>query len=260
MALWVVALVALAASALTFYSGFGLGTLLLPAMAAFMPVEAAVAGTAIVHMANNATKGILLLWRADWSVAWRFGLPAIVAAWIGARVLVAVGAMPQIGTWSAAGHTFGVTPIKLVVGALLASFAILEVVPLLDRLRYSPAWLPIGGLLSGFFGGLSGFQGAFRSAVLVKAGLPKEAFLGTGVAIALAVDATRLAGYLWPPPAGLLAALDGDFGPVLVGVAAALAGTLIGNRMLAKVTLPAIQKLVATLLLVLAAALAAGLI
>ena len=35
--------VALLASALTFFSGFGLGTLLLPAFALFFPVEQAVA-------------------------------------------------------------------------------------------------------------------------------------------------------------------------------------------------------------------------
>ena len=39
----VVGVVALAASGLTFFSGFGLGTLLLPALAVFVPVEQAVA-------------------------------------------------------------------------------------------------------------------------------------------------------------------------------------------------------------------------
>ncbi|MBM3269496.1 MAG: TSUP family transporter [Candidatus Sericytochromatia bacterium] len=260
MALALVAFVALVASILTFYSGFGLGTLLLPAMAAFMPVEAAVAATAVVHMANNAAKGALLLKRADWSVVWRFGLPAIAAAWLGARALVILGALPAVGAWEAAGRTFAIMPVKLVVAMLLAAFAILELVPLLERIRYSPVWLPIGGVLSGFFGGLSGFQGAFRSAVLVKAGMPKEAFLGTGIAIALAVDLTRLSGYFWQPGASPLAKLEGGLTPVLVGVAAALAGTLVGNRLLGKVTLPAIQKLVTAMLLVFAAALAAGLV
>ena len=42
--------------------------------------------------------------------------------------------------------------LKLVIGLLLTIFAALETLPLLDRLRYSPFWLLVGGLLSGFFG------------------------------------------------------------------------------------------------------------
>jgi uncharacterized membrane protein YfcA len=49
--------VALAASLLTFFSGFGLGTLLLPAFALVFPLDVAVAATALVHLANNVSKG-----------------------------------------------------------------------------------------------------------------------------------------------------------------------------------------------------------
>ena len=51
-----VAMVAFGASTLTFFSGFGLGTVLLPAFALFLPTPAAVAATAIVHFLNNALK------------------------------------------------------------------------------------------------------------------------------------------------------------------------------------------------------------
>ena len=47
-------LAALVASGLTLFSGFGLGTLLTPIFALFMPVELAVAATAIVHAALAA--------------------------------------------------------------------------------------------------------------------------------------------------------------------------------------------------------------
>lgn len=45
----IVCMVAFVASGLTFVSGFGLGTLLLPAFALFFPAEHAVALTAVVH-------------------------------------------------------------------------------------------------------------------------------------------------------------------------------------------------------------------
>ena len=44
---------ALLASGLTFFSGFGLGTLLLPAFAPFFPVDRAIALTAAVHFLNG---------------------------------------------------------------------------------------------------------------------------------------------------------------------------------------------------------------
>jgi uncharacterized membrane protein YfcA len=44
------------ASGLTFFSGFGLGTLLLPAFALFFPIEQAVALTAVVHFLNGLFK------------------------------------------------------------------------------------------------------------------------------------------------------------------------------------------------------------
>jgi hypothetical protein len=58
MDLLIIGLAALLASGLTFFSGFGLGTILMPVFALFVPVPLAVAATAVVHFANN-------LYRAD---------------------------------------------------------------------------------------------------------------------------------------------------------------------------------------------------
>lgn len=258
----VVPAVALAASLLTFFSGFGLGTLLLPAMALFFPVTAAVAATAIVHMANNLAKGALLVRDASWPVALAFGVPAMAASWLGAKALVALAGMAPLWTWEALGHAFTITPVKAVVGAVLVAFAFLEVIPVLGRISYSPPWLPIGGALSGFFGGLSGFQGAFRSAVLVKAGLEKRAFLGTGVAIALAVDFVRLLTYglAGRSAFGQLFTDPGQVTLVWLAIGAALAGTLAGGRMLEKVTMPGIQRFVTITLVVFGGLLSAGIL
>ena len=49
----VIVIVALCVSMLTLFSGFGLGTLLMPALAIFFPVPVAIAATAIVHLANK---------------------------------------------------------------------------------------------------------------------------------------------------------------------------------------------------------------
>lgn len=61
----IICAVALVVSALTLFSGFGLGTLLMPAFAIFFPIEIAIATTAIVHLANNIFKLVLVGKMAD---------------------------------------------------------------------------------------------------------------------------------------------------------------------------------------------------
>ena len=79
-----ICLVAIVVSALTLFSGFGLGTLVMPAFALFFPVPGAVAATAVVHLANNLFKVALVGRQADRSVVLRFALPGAVAAINGA--------------------------------------------------------------------------------------------------------------------------------------------------------------------------------
>ena len=49
-------LAAFLASLLTFFSGFGLGTILMPVFALFFPLEMAIALTGVVHLLSNLFK------------------------------------------------------------------------------------------------------------------------------------------------------------------------------------------------------------
>ena len=71
MSYLIVCTVALVASALTFFSGFGLGTLLLPTFALFFPIDHAVALTAVVHFLNSLFKLALAGRHADRRVVLR---------------------------------------------------------------------------------------------------------------------------------------------------------------------------------------------
>lgn len=248
---------ALLASGLTFFTGFGLGTLLLPVFALFFPLPAAVAMTAVVHFANGLFKLALTGRHASWPVVLRFGLPAMAAAFLGAELLLWMAQGPALHTYVLAGRLHEITALKLVMALLMAGFAALEVSGLLEGRSLDPRWLPAGGALSGFFGGLTGHQGAFRSVFLLRAGLNKAAFVATGSAIAALVDLSRLGVYLrrWE-------ALDlrGHGALVAFAILAALAGALLGNRLLPKVTRRGIQGAVAALLLLVAGLLASGLI
>lgn len=239
MTLLVIALVAAGASALTFFSGFGLGTLLLPAFAFFYPIDVAIASTAVVHFLNGLFKLALVGRHADRRVVLLFGLPAIAAAYLGARLLT--GLSDQTA--------------KVIIGALLICFTLLELSPRLSKISFPPKWLPLGGVLSGFFGGLSGMQGALRSAFLIRAGLSKETFIGTGVVIACLIDVARLVEYV---PNIMAAQADLDYAMLATAVLAAFAGAVAGNRYLKKMTLERVQRLVAVMLLLVAIGLITG--
>lgn len=253
----VVCAAALLASCLTFFTGFGLGTLLMPVFAIFFAIEVAVASTALVHLLNGAFKLVLVGRHADLRIVLRFGLPAILAALAGARLLVLLADLPAIATYELAEHTFTVTSAKLGIGALMIAFAAIELSPKTAKLAVSTRWLPVGGVVSGFFGGLSGHQGAFRSVFLVRAGLSPAAFVATGAAIALMIDVARLAMYL-----PRLLELDWRaHGPLIAAaVVSALAGALIGARLLEKATIRGLRIGVSVMLFVIALALIAGVI
>jgi len=186
-----------------------------------------------------------------------FGLPAFAASFLGAALLLWLAHLPPISSLAVAGRLLVIQPVKLVVALLMAGFAVLELWPVAKGIAFERKYLPAGGVLSGFFGGLSGHQGAFRSAFLLRLGLHKEAFIGTGVVIAVLVDFSRLTVY-----AGLLSseAVRSSLGLILAAVLAAFAGAFAGSRLLKKVTIRAIQITVAALLFLIAALLGLGLI
>lgn len=257
MTLLVVGSVAFLASALTFLSGFGLGTLLMPVFALFMPLERAVAATGVVHFLNGLFKFALVGRRADWRIVARFGLPALIASLLGAWWLVQLSSQPPLFSWTLGGRVLHVTTARLLIGGLLLAFVLIEWVPRWKALAFPPALIPLGGVLSGLAGGVSGMQGALRSAFLARAGLSRDAFIATGVAIACLIDVSRLAVYARNVRAH---GADLDMRLLLVAIAAAFAGALVGRRYLERMTMEAVRHVIAVLLLVVAVAMGIGLI
>jgi uncharacterized membrane protein YfcA len=138
----------------------------------------------------------------------------------------------------------------------------LEVAPGFEKVSFDPKYIPVGGLLSGFFGGLSGHQGALRTAFMIRLGLPKEVFIGSMVVSAVAVDVSRLLVYgstFFERDFAILRQ-GGGIGLVVAGSLAAFLGAFIGSRLLKKVTMRGIQTAVGSMLFLLSMALGAGLI
>lgn len=252
----IIPLAALLASLLTLFSGFGLGTLLMPVVAIFFPLEVAIGITAMVHFANNLFKLVLLGRQADLGVVAHFGIPAVAAALLGAVLLGWLAGLSPLHEYPIMGSMAQVTPVKLIIGSLILVFVVLEFLPGFKQLRFGQELLPLGGLVSGFFGGLSGHQGAFRSMFLLKSGLDKEAFIATGVVLAVLVDMTRLVVYGWESSS--LTANNIDWALVGITTLAAFTGAFVGKRLMKKMTIHSIQMAVSALLVVVALGLMAG--
>jgi hypothetical protein len=254
-------LVSLGAALLTFFSGFGLGTILMPVFALIFPVELAIALTAIVHLANNIFKGTLVWKHIRVKVVLRFGIPAAVAAFGGALLLNSLSTREALFTWYLGERLMTVTLLKLVIAVLLALFAILEIDRRMEKISLGSAFLPVGGVLSGFFGGLSGHQGALRSVFLLKAGLGKEGFIATGIAIAIVIDISRLSVYGSTFFSRHVGVLDSESLYYLIAaVLAAFAGSLVGRRILKKITFRSVQLTVGILILGMALLMGTGFI
>lgn len=262
MSYLIIGLVSVGVSILTFFSGFGLGTLLLPAFLLFFSAPVAIAATAIVHLANNLFKVFLVGRKADFKTVMIFSLPAVMTALLGAFLMSQVSELPPLAEFQWLGRLWVISPIQLMVACLMMVFAILELSPAFQRLAFPSKLIPLGGALSGFFGGLTGHQGALRSAFLIRAGLEKEAFIGTTVISAVLIDISRLLVYgltFFSGHFDLLLQQD-RAGLIVLGIVSAFLGTFLGSRFIHKVTLPAIRKLIGGLLVLYAILMGTGLL
>lgn len=244
------------AALLTFFSGFGLGTLLMPIVVVFFPPAIAIAITAVVHFANNILKFFLVAKSANKKALLYFGVPAVIFAFLGAYLLGFLSSMEVLYEYKIFDKSFSVITIKFAIGFLILFFVIFESLPFFSKIALEKKWLPLGGMLSGFFGGLSGNQGAFRSMFLLKAGLTKEEFVATGVVLAVMVDSARMFIY----KESFLLDADIEWSLVLVAICAAFLGTFIGNRLLKKVSIEFIRIVVSVLLVIISLGLISGVI
>jgi len=257
MEILILSFTSFAVAILTFFSGFGLATALTPVFMLFFPVDLAIGITGIVHFFNNLFKLFLVGSKADKNTVLRFGIPAIIAAIAGSWLLLSLPDSKPLFSYTLWGKTFDVYLLKFIISVLLIIFATIDLIPRFSRLEFDKNKLPLGGILSGFFGGLSGNQGALRSAFLIKAGLSKEAFIGTTVVVAVLVDFTRLSIYA---TRFSKTGLSDNLTLVVSATLAAIAGAYIGNKLLKKITLRFLQITVAVMLVILSLALGSGLI
>lgn len=253
----IIALSAFLAAGLTFFSGFGLATVLTPVFILFFPVPIAISLTAIVHFLNNLFKLLLVGRHGNKEVLLKFGIPAVISAIFGSLLLSTMVKKSFTINYHIFNHNFSVELVNFVIGIVIFLFVILEILPILSRLSFNKNLLPIGGMLSGFFGGLSGHQGAFRSIFLLKCNLSKEQFIASGIIIACFVDTVRLSIY----GANFLnKEIINNVSLLVIAVVFAFLGSYLASKYTHKITIKLIRNIITVLLSVISIGLITGLI
>ena len=256
MEVLIISIVASLAALLTFFSGFGLGTILTPVMLIFFPPEIAISLTGIVHFCNNIFKLSIIGSQFNKEVLIKFGIPAVIFAFAGSYALFFIS-NDTLFTHHLFVNKTDVSYVQFIIAIILIFFALIDLIPFFKKLKFNKSILPIGGILSGFFGGLTGNQGALRSAFLIKMNLEKSVFIATTVVISFFVDLTRISVYI---------SKIKDFeisNYLILGLAAivsAIAGSFIGFKSLKKITLNFIRNLVAIMILLIAFLLLLGIL
>ena len=212
----------------------------MPVLAFFLPIPLAIAITALAHLIHTIVKLTFTIKSINYSITLRFGLIALLFAIPGTFFLRYISTLAPFYTYHIGTIPIHMTLLKVAVGVILLLVVILEnKKQLFSALR---TLFPCAAI-SGFIGGLTGNQGAFRSLFLLNQGLDKRTYIATGAAISLLVDIVRLIFYIH-----LFPTWDLFFPDVLPALIGSLIGALLGMHLMKKVTIHHIRGFVLTLL------------
>ncbi|MBA2258304.1 MAG: TSUP family transporter [Acidobacteria bacterium] len=212
-------------------SGFGIGSVLTPLLMLSMPTSHAVAVLAVPHAWATAIRLLHLRRDVHPQTFRQFGVASAVGGLAGAT-LQSLLASPVL---------------TVVLASLLVIAGTAEVCRRRIPLPETRAWRLLGGILSGFFGGLVGNQGGIRAAALLGFHLNPRQIVATATASALLVDAARVPIYLFSFGSVIANAV-----PRLIVISAGVTiGTLLGVPILGRIPESAYRRLVGALLLLL---------
>lgn len=230
---------AVVAGAVAAVAGFGIGSLLTPALGVLIGTKAAVAVVAIPHALATGVRLWALRDAIDRRVLVSFGLASAVGGLVGAVL-----------------HGLAASSIlSIVLGALLILAGLLELTGVLRGVVLGGPIAAAAGVASGVFGGLVGNQGGIRSAALLRFELEPRALVATATATAILVDLARVPVYVATNGPDLVA----NAGFILLLAASTIVGTFFGAPVLRRLPERRFRQVLAVALVLLGAALVAGL-
>jgi uncharacterized protein len=191
--------------------GFGIGSLLTPLLLTRLPPVTAVAVVAIPHLVATAIRFVQHRRAVDRGVILRFGIPSAAGGFTGAWLQSALAE----------------SSLFVVLGCLLIATAVASLTRGFGGWKPPTAVAIILGLLSGLFGGLVGNQGGLRAAGLLAFDLAPRAYLASGTAVALLIDAARTPIYVSRAAPELVALAW----PIAIASIGCILGTILGEKL-----------------------------
>ncbi len=219
------------AGAIAAISGFGIGSILTPLLAAWLGTKLAVALVSIPHFIGTALRFAVIRQHVNRRVLWSFGITSAAGGLIGALLHVWLRSVV----------------LGYVLGVLLVFAGITGVMGLASRMKFGRTAAWIAGALSGMFGGLVGNQGGIRSAALLGFDLKRDEFVATATAIALLVDVFRMPVYA----ATQFGQMAAQWPMILIATVGVVVGTLSGKWMLSRIPQNVFRMIVACIVLAL---------
>jgi uncharacterized membrane protein YfcA len=227
----VVAIAAIVAGGIASIAGFGIGSVLTPALTDQMAAGIAVACVSIPHLIATAFR----LW--------------IVREHIDYRVLKSFGAMSAIGglVGAAVGTMVSARWLEIVLAVLLLFVGIGGLLGWTKKMKFigPSAW--IAGGISGFLGGLVGNQGGLRAGAMTGIGVSRDAFVATATATGLIVDLARMPVYF----AAYWQEILEHWQWIAVMTAGVIVGTILGMKILRRIPENRFMTVVSVLLIAL---------
>lgn len=190
------------------FTGFGTTTILVPLASFFIPIRDAIVMVGLFHLFGTFFRTLFFIKGINIRIALIFGIPSLIFSGLGAYLLPFIDA----------------SLLSKGLGIILILYALFSLSEHKVTLPQNPLVLASGGGLVGFLAGLLGTAGVLRGAFLTSWKLSKETYLGTGAAMGLGADFSRVFVYY---KSGLL-----SFDPVVVSILAvvALLGTYVGVK------------------------------
>ncbi len=175
-----IGLLTILASGIGTLTGFGTSTTMVPVLLLYLPLPQTLLLVGIIHWFGDIWKILLFRQGINWKLILSFGIPGIIATFIGARAIFSISD----------------TLLSQILGGFLIVYVTFLFIKPSFKLQQSNRVAVFGGALSGFFAGIFGVGGAIRSIFLTAFDLPKAIYIATAGAIAFAVDSSRIATYI----------------------------------------------------------------
>jgi len=176
-----IALLTILASGVGTLTGFGTSTIMVPVLLFFLPLPQTLLLVGVIHWFGDIWKIIFFKKGFNWKLILTFGLAGIITSYLGANIV----------------FTISEKLLSQILGVFLIAYVLYIFFKPAFKIPQKTLTAISGGGLSGFFAGIFGVGGAIRGVFLSAFDLPKAVYISTAGAIALFIDSTRIATYLY---------------------------------------------------------------